>query len=61
MKRHRRGPKRARIDRHRIIETFAAAIAHSPRQEADSAAWGISPIETYLKDKLDFAGFTADE
>jgi hypothetical protein len=32
-----------------------------PRQEADSAAWGISPIEMYLKDQLDFAGFTADE
>ena len=61
MKRSRRGPQRARIDRHRFIETLAAAVPHSPRQEADSAAWGISPIEMYLKDQLDFAGFTADE
>jgi hypothetical protein len=60
MKRPRSRPQRALIDRHRIIETLAAAV-HSTRQEADSAAWGISPIETYLKDILDFAGPTAGE
>ena len=61
MKRPRSRPQRARIDRHRIVVALAAAIPHSPCQEADSAAWGISPIDMYLKDKLDFAGLTADE
>jgi hypothetical protein len=61
MKRSRIGPHPSRIDRDRIIEDLEAAVRHSPGQEAESAAWGVSPIETYLKDRLDFVGLTSDE
>jgi hypothetical protein len=61
MKRSRHGLSRARIDHHRIIENLVTAVPHSHRQEDESGAWGISPIETYLKDKLKFAGVASDE
>ena len=47
------------VDRHGIIDRLKATVRH-PRREPESAAWGVSPIDSYLRGRLDSPGSVAD-
>jgi hypothetical protein len=60
MTRRRNKPQTSgEVDRHRIIDRLEATVRH-PRREPESAAWGVSPIDSYLRDRLDSPGSVGD-
>ena len=60
MTRRRNKPQNpGEVDRHRIIDRLEATVRH-PRREPESAAWGVSPIDSYLRDRLDSPGSVTD-